>query len=95
MKNQKYQTYEAVKDENYKGKFTFPMKDSAESVKYQESMFSMSNIFLKITFMASVCHNLNLINFVTQLILHIKSGEMVLWCELYVVGEPIVGTTRV
>ena len=45
--------------------------------------------------MASAWHNFNCITFVTKRIIKYEFGYIVLWRELYVLGEPRVGTSRV
>ena len=45
--------------------------------------------------MASVSHNFNSPTLLIQIILHTKNSQVVSWSALYVMGEPIVGTSRV
>ena len=47
LSDQEYQTNGTVRDENYKGKLLFPMKDFLTFGKYCQSMYFMSTIFIK------------------------------------------------
>ena len=47
LSNQKYQTNGNVRDENYDGKFVFPIKDFVSLDTDLQSIYFMSNIFLK------------------------------------------------
>ena len=47
LSDQKYQTNGIVRYVKYKGKFLFPMKECVLFGKYHQSMYLMSNIFLK------------------------------------------------
>ena len=44
---QNYHTNENIRDENYKGKFLFPMKDFVSFGTYRPSFYFMSTRFLK------------------------------------------------
>ena len=47
LSDQKYQTNGNLRDENYKGKFLFSMKDFVSLGTDSQSMYLMSTIFLK------------------------------------------------
>ena len=47
LSDQKYQTNSKVRDENHKGKFLFPMKVFVSFGTDRQSMYFMSNKFLK------------------------------------------------
>ena len=47
LSGQKYQTNTIVRNENYNGKFLFPMKDFVSFVTYSQSIYFMSTRFLK------------------------------------------------
>ena len=47
LSDQKYQNNGNLRDENFKGKFLYPMKDFVSFGTYHQSMYFMSTILLK------------------------------------------------